>query len=147
MGDSCVGPEVLGDLQAAHQAIEWPLKVCGSFAIEVFAGCAALTLALTVLKVPCMRPWDTSFGAEFDVLTQGEVLTRLVILGYLVMVHSGTPCQSMSWGRRPQLRDWTFVTGFPGLSGEQQALVTEGNDLAWFTVRLCKYIMEYRGYD
>ena len=65
--------------------------------------------------------------------------------GILVMVHCGTPCQSMSWGRLPQLRSWIFVLGLPGLSVGQQALITVGNALAQFTVKLCKHLMGYEG--
>ena len=146
MGVAVALPEVLRELLHAREVVERPLEISGSFAIELFAGCAALTLALTMERVPCMCPWDVSFGSEFDVLTHGEVLYKLVQANRLVAVHSGTPCQSMSWGRLPQLRSWSHVKGMPDLNEKQLALITVGNDLAEFTVSICQQLLQHGGY-
>ena len=139
-------PAVLLELPCAHEVIEWPLQIGGSFAVEIFAGHAGVSLALTFEKVPCMRPWDTSYGEEFDVLRHSQILYELVDTRQLVAAHFATPYQSMSWGRLPQLRSWSYILGTRSLSGSQLALVNEGNALACFTVCLCLRIMARRGY-
>ena len=145
-GDSFALPEVLCDLPDAHEVVEQPLPISGSFVLEIFADCAALTLALTIERVPCMRPWDVAYSDKYNVLTHGEVLNRLVVDGRLVAVHCGTPCQSMTWGRLPQLRSWSFPSGLSDLRPVQQLLVTAGNALAAFTMWLCAALHAARGY-
>lgn len=146
MGELFALPEVLQGLRQAREVVERPLEISGSFVIELFAGCAALTLALLIEKVPCMCPWDVNFGADFDVTIYGEIFYKLVRSGRVVAVHFGTPCQSMSWGRLPQLRSWTFVKGVPDLGEKQKALVTVGNALAEYTAGLCRLLLDHGKY-
>ena len=88
-----------------------------------------------------MCPWDLNYGAEFDVMVHGDILLELVRSGRIVAVHFGTPCQSMSWGRLPQLRSWTYVKGLPDLGEKQKALTTVGNALAEYTAALCRQLL------
>ena len=67
-------------------------KVTGSFCLELFCGLASLTLSLVFEAVPCMCPWDSSFGSEFDVLLHGKVLFALAVAGRLAYAHFGLPC-------------------------------------------------------
>ena len=53
---------------------ETPLSVSGNFVLEVFAGECALTLAMLVSRLPCLRPWDSLFG-ERDVASYGMAST------------------------------------------------------------------------
>ena len=65
-------------------------KVTGSFCLELFCGLASLTLSLVLEAVPCMCPWDSSFGSEFDVLLHGKVLFALAVAGRLTYAHLGS---------------------------------------------------------
>ena len=93
-----------------------------------------------------MCPWDINFGDKFDVLQQGYILYKLAETRRLVAAHFATPCQSMSWGRLPQLRTWSYVLGVLDLTDRQFALVAMGNALAFFTVSLCFPLMAQGSY-
>ena len=75
-------PDCLQDLPRCDEV----LKTTG----ELFGCLAAVTLALTFEKVPCMCPWDSAFGTEFEV---SEILVRLATESRLSFVHCGLPCQ------------------------------------------------------
>ena len=115
---------------ACDVLINPPLAVEASFVVEVFAGEASLTLAMTLRGVPCLQPWDTIMGDRFCVLSHGAVLTSLAKAGRLAYVALASPCQSQSWGRLPALRTWDHPLGIPGLGVKQQQLVEKGNCLA-----------------
>ena len=93
------GDSIVDLLPDAHQVgVDRPLEVEGTFVLEVFAGECALTLAFLMHSVPCMRPWDSMVGQQFDVLLQGHVLIQLAQAGVLDYAALATPCQSQSWG-------------------------------------------------
>ena len=73
-------------------------------------------------------------SARFDLLKNGAILHRLVEVQRLVAAHMGTPCQSNTHSRTPQLRDEEFVRGLPGLLDHQQQLVILGNALTDWTI-------------
>ena len=64
-----------------------------------------------------MCPWDSAFGAEFDVVAHGEIFVRLSKNSWLSFVHFGLPCQSMTWARSPPVRSWDSIWGRSGLVG------------------------------
>ena len=109
----------------------------GEFFLEIFAGDCILTLAMTLTHVGVYLPWDSRLGQEFDVTTHGEAILRLARAGALSWVHLGTPCQSMTWARCPQLRTTACPLGRGDLSRRQAWLVAEGNTLAAFSLNLC----------
>ena len=132
-------PENLKQLPRAEAvlAMEKPLRAMGQFFVEVFSGDCIVTLAVLLSVVPCMLPWDVRFGTAFDVLLHGSILIQLARMGYLAWAHLGTPCQSQTWARSPQLRSALFPLGLPGLLEHQRKLVDLGNQLMWFSVELC----------
>ena len=93
--------------------------VSGEFALEVCCGEAIVTIGLLMAKVPCIKPWDTKYGENFDVLSNGHVLISLASSSHLSFVHLAPPCQSATWGRFPALRTWSCPAGIPNLSGSQ----------------------------
>ena len=61
----------------------------------------------------------------------------LISLGYITMMHFGTPCQRMTFARPSQFRSADHVWGHPGINPKQSALANLGNALAMVTVRCC----------
>ena len=121
-------------------------KVTGSFCLELFCGLASLTLSLVFEAIPCMCPWDSSFGSEFDVLLHGKVLFALAVAGRLAYAHFGLPCQSLTWARKPHLRSWDHVWGLPALKEQDAEKVLMGNRLLVFSVQLCFVLHAERHY-
>ena len=81
------------------------LEATGDMCLELFCGLATLTLALTFEKVPCVCPWSSALGSEFDVVADGEVLVQLAKENRLsFFVHFKLPCQTMTWARLPPAR-------------------------------------------
>ena len=118
----------------------------GEFALEVCCGEAIVTIGLMMAKVPCIKPWDTKYGENFDVLSNGHVLINLASSSYLNFVHLAPPCQSATWGRFPALRTWSCPAGIPNLSGSQLQLVNHGNAVANFCISLCLALYIAGGY-
>ena len=121
-------------------------NVSGEFFLEVFAGVAALTLGIMMHCVPCLKPWDCMYDEQFDVLTQGWIIIRLIRAGVIVVTHFGTPCKSFTWARIPQVRNWDHPLGLPGLTGNAQTLVNLGNQLLLFTWQCCVELLDKSGY-
>ena len=121
-------------------------NVTGSFCLELFCGLASLTLSLVFEAVPCMCPWDSSFGSEFDVLLHGKVLFALAVAGRLAYAHFGLPCQSLTWARSPPLRSWDHVWGLSTLKGQAAEKALVGNMLLVFSVQLCFVLHAKRHY-
>ena len=109
----------------------------GCFFVELFCGLAAVTLSLVLEKVPCMCPWDSTYGPEFNVLDHAPALFALAKAGRIVAAHLGLPCHSLTWARCPQLRSWDHVWGIPGLTGASWEKVEVGNQLLWFATQMC----------
>ena len=65
----------------------------------MFSGAGVMTMALHLLSVPALRPWDVGAGEKWNVLTEGGVLIRLAEDNRLGGSHIGTPCISFSWAR------------------------------------------------
>ena len=118
----CRLPAVLAQLLLAQQILAGNyLRPAGGFFLECFAGTSVFTLGVMFAHVPCICPWDVVFGPLFDCLRNERVLMSLISLGYISMLHFGTPCQSMTYARLPQLRDHHNIWGRPGISKAQQA--------------------------
>jgi len=79
------------------------LNVSGEFFLEVFAGVAALTLGIVMRSVPCLKPWDCMYDEQFDVLTQGWIIIRLIRAGVIVVTHYAfwDPMQVFHMGQNP----------------------------------------------
>ena len=105
--------------------------------LECFARAAILTMAVSLLALPCAQPWDIQFGPQWDVIRNGRKLIELARHGILRHVHFGAPCQSLTWARDPQLRSAEWPWGLPNLLPHQQELVDMGNALVEFTALLC----------
>ena len=132
--------------RSADYILSRPLTVTGELFLELFAGDAAFTLGVILAQVPAMCPWDSKFGERFDVLRSGSSLLSLIRGGYISSSHLGTPCQSMTWCRAPQLRSALWPKGVPGLSVSQQELVDVGNALLEFSVHYCTTLYEHGCY-
>jgi hypothetical protein len=139
-------PSVLINLPSAELVLSRPLSVTGELFLELFAGDASFTLGVILAQVPSMCPWDSKFGERFDVLRSGSSLLALIQGGYISSSHLGTPCQSMTWCRSPQLRSAKWPRGVPGLSNSQQELVELGNSLLEFSVHYCTILYAHGGY-
>ena len=105
--------------------------------LEVFAGDCVLRLAMSLTDVGPYMPWDLRYGQEFDVTVHGRAILQLAEAGALFWVHLGTPCQSMTWARCPQLRTTACPLGRGDLTKHQAQLVAKGNELAKFSLNLC----------
>ena len=125
------------DLHDAHFILEHPRLVTGSFFLEVYSGEGVFTMAMMEVLVPCIKPWDSRFGEQYDVLREGFILIQLASARRIGSAHLGSPCQSLTWARFPQLRSGRHPDGLPGLRPHQQQLVDIGNSLSMFTVQFC----------
>ena len=105
-----------------------------------------ITLGLIAACVPVVKPWDSKYGQQFDVLMNGQIIFDMIALGVLVAIHFGTPCRSLTWARWPQLRTPDHPLGLPGLDENANSLVKVGNALADFTLRCCVALHELSGY-
>lgn len=130
-------PPELAGLIEAERLLQGLVKVEGSCFLEVFCGEGAVTLGVTFNKVPAIVPWDSAYGHSFDVLSCGDVIFCLIRHGLVGQMHFGTPCQSMTFARLPQLRNRVHPWGLPGLKPHQQELVSIGNRLTVWTVQVC----------
>ena len=64
-------PDLFVDLPDAAQLIAGTISDSGEFALEVCSGEGVFTIGLLMAKVPCLRPWDSQFGEQFNVLSNG----------------------------------------------------------------------------
>ncbi len=117
-----------------------------AFFVEVFAGCAALSVAMVFKNVPTVKPWDTRHDPTLDVLSQGEILLQLIKCKRIKQAHFATPCRTNTWVREKQLRNRHFVRGLPCLSDGERALVSEANELVDWTLRACRALYLVKGW-
>ena len=139
-------PLELLELPTAQHALtlERPLRAMGQFFLEVFSGDCVVILAVMLGVVPCLCLWDVRFGSQFDVLLHGAILIQLAQLGYIAWSHLGTPCQSQTWARSPELRNALHPLGLPNLLPHQSDLVHLGNQLLFFSVELSLALYAWR---
>ena len=104
------------------------------------------TLAILMARVPALRPWELTEGAQFDVLAGLPVLLATIRCGVVIAMHLGTPCQSFTQARVPALRSRKFPLGLPDLTDKQQEQVRSGNDLSDASASLCCALYEAGGY-
>ena len=57
-----------------------------------FVGSAIVTMALSMLNVPCLCPWEINNNPSMDVLKNGPILSELVVAGRLIAAQLATPC-------------------------------------------------------
>ena len=107
------------------------LRVPGRSFVEFFSGSGSLTIALSWIQVPAMKPWDIGRGERWNVLRHGHVLVSLVEFEYVGGSHIATPCISVSWARQPQIRSLQEIYGIEKCKSHprQGKQISEGNDL------------------
>ena len=98
--------------------------------------------SIDLRKVHCMCPWDSAFGAEFDVIASGDILVRMTKDSRLSFVHFGLPRQSLTWARSLPVRSWDTIWSRSGLVGLAFQLVEGGNQLMLFTMQRCVVLCE-----
>ena len=128
----------LWKLPCATDLIASNLSVSGLFFLECFAGQAMITVGLLMMNVPCLRPLDSKFGDQFDVLSNGHILLSLIHAQRIISAHFATPCQSKRHGQGCHSsgvsRDLQVCLAY---SEKQQFLVDIGNQLLAFTISCC----------
>lgn len=136
-------PEALRCLPTVTDALQSLAEIeDGSLFLEIFAGEGILTLSAVLTGQLCLQPWDIRFGPDHDVLQHGESIFKLIQANKLGWVHLGTPCQSFTFARSPQLRNWVYLFGCPNLTHRQCVLVKSGNELAAFSIRVAELQLE-----
>lgn len=119
----------------------------GSFFLEIFAGQAGLSRAISARGIPILPPIEIEVNdfvkQSVDVLDPQvqEHLRRLIQAGVIFYIHFGTPCSSFSVARKndggpPPLRDRQHLWGLPGLRPRDQMKVTMGTKFMFFTQKL-----------
>ena len=136
-------PQVFQRLQRAEQLLFNCATVEGTFFVECFHGDGAVALACVIKGIPCICPFDTQYGDEFDLLKNGEVLNELVRTERVGSSHIGTPCQSVTTARSPQLRDADHIEGLPGLLPHQLELVRLGTALIRWSAQFCLLLHQH----
>ena len=117
----------------------------GALFVECFHGDGAVVLACFVKGIPCICPFDTQYGEEFDLLENGGVLCELVRRKLVGSSHLGTPCQSVTTCRTPQLRSAEYIYGLPVLLPHQLELVRLGTALIQWSVQFCLLLHRHVG--
>ena len=82
------------------------------------------------------------FGAEFDVIANGQILVRLTKDNRLSFVHLGIPCRLLTWARSHPVLSWDSIWSKSGLVGLAFERVQAGNQLLLFTMQLCVVLYE-----
>jgi hypothetical protein len=139
-------PPVFQKLLRAEQLLLNCATVEGTFFVECFHGDGAVALACVIKGIPCICPFDTQYGDEFDLLKNGEVLNELVRTERVGSSHIGTPCQSVTIARSPQLSDADHIEGLPGLLPHQLELVRLGTALIRWSVQFCLLLHQHGGF-
>ena len=92
-------------------------SVTGEFFLECFAGHAAFTLAVVMSQVPALRPGEITHDCWFEVLAGLPIPLEGIRLGFfLVAMHLGARCQSLTVARVPAVRTKVFPLGLPDLA-------------------------------
>ena len=139
-------PVVFQRFLRAEQLLLKCATVEGTFFVECFHGDGAVALACVIRGIPCICPFDTQYGEEFDLLKNGEVLFELVRTRRVSSSHIGTPCQSVATCRSPQLRSAEHIDGLPGLLPHQLELVRLGTALIQWSVQFCLLLHQHEGF-
>ena len=121
------------------------------FALEVFAGCAALSRALCSQRIPTF-PIDICLHSTHDVLNSAVEKRILFWLksGRINLVWLGMPCTSFSRARKHDglgpgpIRSSEFLWGLPSLSPKDRRKVRDGNYLLAFLLRIISACELYR---
>ena len=99
----------------------------GKFFLEIFAGAAGLTQAISARGMQVLAPIEiepNQFVIESVNFLDPKVFQHIELLidrGVISFIHFGTPCSSFSVARKndggpPPLRDAVHLWGLPGLS-------------------------------
>ena len=122
------------------------LRVDAECFLEAFSGSGVMTLGIVMHRIPAVRPWDIQHGERFNVLTHEPILALLIEAGRIVSTHMGTPCQSSTLARCPQLRSLAQPRGISNFSGHDATLLRQGNELIDVSVRLAWCLLLNNGY-
>jgi hypothetical protein len=60
--------EFVDTLMTAEQLLASNLPVCGTSFVDIFAGELTMTYGVMLTNVPGVKPWDSRYGEQFDVL-------------------------------------------------------------------------------
>ena len=112
---------------------------------ELFAGSARWTTALTKAGWGALTPVEILDDARHDILSVLflEVVFRVAKARVVQLVHSGTPCSSLSRAITPAWRDASFPMGLPSLSGTAKAKVEQGNSLTNTAMSILKMFHDH----
>ena len=110
----------------------------GPFFLEIFAGEAGLSKAVSALGTPILPPIEIEIKGLVNQsvdLFDPAVLAHIHLLiehKKIKAIHFGTPCSSFSLARKddggpPPLRDMDHLRGKSGLAAHDQAKVEFGN--------------------
>ena len=128
-------------LSAAHiEILKHPQPGFG-FVLELFAGSARWAAALGNKGWGVLTPIEIEEDSRLD-LTNAFFLEKIMLLiaAYLVaLIHSGTPCSSLSQAITPAWRSLEYPLGLPDLSGRALAKVREGNLLTEIAMRILSF--------
>jgi hypothetical protein len=119
----------------------------GSFLLEIFAGEAGLSQAISARGIPTLPPIEIEAGdfvqQSVDVLDPAvQAHLRLVIEAKVIFyIFFCAPCSSFSIARKndggpPPLRDRHHLWGLPGLRPQVQKKVAMGTEFMLFTQRM-----------
>ena len=125
----------------------------GRYFLEVFAGEAVLTRAMTEAGVPTLPPIElemndfVQFSTDVTDYHVQQHFLMLVKADCIAYVHFGTPCSSFSLARKadggpPPLRHPRALWGLPGLARWDQAKVNIGNQLMQLIVSMAQLAAE-----
>jgi len=122
----------------------------GKFFLEIFAGAAGLTQAISARGMQVLAPIEiepNQFVIESVNFLDPKVFQHIELLidrGVISFIHFGTPCSSFSVARKndggpPPLRDAVHLWGLPGLSPKDHEKVLLGNKFMELTARLARH--------
>ena len=67
-------PNSLASLIDAEKVLHASCLESPPFFVEIFAGCATLSMGMVLQNIPTIKPWDNRHDAALDVLSQGGPL-------------------------------------------------------------------------
>jgi hypothetical protein len=115
----------------------WPQQGKG-FALELFSGTGRWLQAMAEQGFGSFTGIEINEDIRLDLQNPMflEVIARLAKSKLVQVIHSGTPCSSLTSAITPPWRSSQFPSGIPGLTAEAQRKVDIGNKLSDITMFL-----------